>query len=51
MDEFIARCATAPGAAEDMAAWLRADLADVGARRLRHPGNHRYLFCLGRNCS
>ena len=49
VDQLVAYGAVAPRGAEDMAAWLRAALADVGARRLRHPGNHRYLFVLGRN--
>jgi hypothetical protein len=30
------------------AAWLRAALVAVGARRVRHRGNHRYCFRLGR---
>jgi hypothetical protein len=36
-----------PRAGEKPAAWLAAALDDVHARKLRHPGNHRYLFRLG----
>ena len=49
VDQLVSIGATAPQGAEDMAAWLRAALDEVGARRFRHPGNHRYLFALGRN--
>jgi hypothetical protein len=27
--------------------WIPIALAAAGVRRMRHPGNHRYLFCLG----
>lgn len=36
-----------PRAMEGPAAWLAAALADVAARKVRHPGNHRYAFTLG----
>jgi hypothetical protein len=36
-------------AGQDPGAWLRQALVDVGARRLRHRGAHRYVFRLGRN--
>jgi hypothetical protein len=36
-------------AGQDPALWLRGALEDIGARRLRHRGNHRYVFRLGRN--
>jgi hypothetical protein len=32
---------------EDGALWLGKALRAVGARRVRHPGNLRYLFALG----
>jgi hypothetical protein len=32
---------------EDPRTWLQQARADIGARTLRHPGNHRYLFTLG----
>jgi hypothetical protein len=32
---------------EDPQTWLRHALVEAGARRLRHPGNHRYLFVCG----
>lgn len=33
--------------AQDATAWLHSALADTGARRVRHRGNHRYAFALG----
>lgn len=44
---LIAWGARPPRTGEKPAAWLAAALGDVHARRLRHPGNHRYLFRLG----
>lgn len=35
----------APG--QDRAAWLRDALGQAGARKMRHPGNHRYAWPLG----
>ena len=32
---------------QDPAGWLAQALQDIGARRTRHAGNHRYLFRLG----
>lgn len=32
---------------EDAIGWLRGALARVGARKVRHPGNHRYAFAIG----
>ncbi|MFK4985577.1 hypothetical protein ACI4B7_27510, partial [Klebsiella pneumoniae] len=32
---------------DDPAAWLRVALAAAGARRVRHPGLHRYAFAIG----
>jgi hypothetical protein len=46
---LIAWGARVPRASEDMAAWLAEALEDVRARRLRHRGNHRYVFPLGRS--
>jgi hypothetical protein len=28
--------------------WLRAALREIGSRRIRHPGNHRYALRIGR---
>jgi hypothetical protein len=36
-----------PRRGADPAEWLPRALAAAGVRRLRHPGNHRYLFRLG----
>lgn len=33
---------------DDSTAWLRSALTAAGVRRIRHPGNHRYLFRVGR---
>jgi hypothetical protein len=44
---LIAWGARPPMAGEKPAAWPAAALDEVNARRLRHPGNHRYLFRLG----
>ena len=51
--EYVERQLTEWGARrrdphEDPAAWLRDALAAAGVRRIRHPGNHRYLFRVGR---
>jgi hypothetical protein len=40
--------APAPTPGEDPAAWLAAALRRLNARPARHPGNHRYVFRLGR---
>lgn len=32
---------------EDAASWLRTALEQAGVRRVRHPGNYRYLFRVG----
>lgn len=34
-------------AGEDPRIWLREALVDVGVRKIRHPGNHRYAWPLG----
>ncbi len=36
-------------AGADRRAWLRTALEQLGARRLRHPGTHRYALSVGRN--
>lgn len=46
--QLIALGARAPRAGEQPATWLAAALADVRATQLRHGGNHRYVFALGR---
>jgi hypothetical protein len=45
--KLMALGARPPRAFEDMAAWLAEALAAIGARRLKHRGNHRYAFALG----
>jgi hypothetical protein len=50
--DYVERQLVAEGArplepGENPAEWLRQALVDVGARRLTHPGNHRYLFPIG----
>jgi hypothetical protein len=39
--------ATSPIPGQHPAAWLKQALADIGATRMRHPGNHRYLIKVG----
>jgi hypothetical protein len=39
--------ATPRAAGEDPTRWLRAALGAAGVRRVRHPGNYRYLFRIG----
>ena len=46
VDQLVAAGAPAP-TDDDLAGWLRAVLA-AHTRRLRHGGNHRYLFALNR---
>jgi hypothetical protein len=45
---LIAHGARAPRAGENPAAWLRQALGDARVARVRHGGNHRYAFTLGR---
>ncbi len=45
--QLVALGATSPRVGQSPAHWLAAALADVGARRIRHPGNHRYAFAVG----
>jgi hypothetical protein len=44
---LIAMGARPMRAGERSAGWLARALGDVGARRVRHPGKHRYAFRLG----
>lgn len=46
---LMALGAAAPRAGQSPTAWLTQALTDVGARRLRHRGAHRYVFRLGRS--
>ena len=39
--------ATPPATGQHPKAWLKQALADIGATRVRHPGNHRYLIKVG----
>ncbi|MFD3920180.1 hypothetical protein [Streptomyces sp. NPDC058595] len=47
--QLVALGAPVPSAGGDSAAWLRTSLETIGARNVRHPGAHRYLFRLGKN--
>lgn len=47
--KLVAFGASVRRAGQSPTAWLRQALADVGVRRLRHRGAHRYVFRLGRN--
>lgn len=44
---LVAMGARPARAGENPAAWLAGALDDVGARKIRHPGNHRYAIRLG----
>jgi hypothetical protein len=44
---LIEHGATPMRAGEDPKAWLARALEEVGARKFRHPGNHRYAFRVG----
>lgn len=51
--EYVERLLVAHGATplrayQQPAAWLKQALAEIGARTIRHRGNHRYVFRLGR---
>jgi len=46
--QLIAWGARPMRAGEKPAIWLAAALEEAGARRVRHLGNHRYVFALGR---
>ena len=45
--QLIRLGARPPLAGESPAAWLAGVLCSIGARKIRHPGNHRYAFRLG----
>lgn len=48
VEQRLVRFGAAPmGWSEDPAEWLRAALEQIGARRIRHHGAHRYVFRLG----
>ena len=50
--EYVARQLVGFGAPEmsgDRTRWMHAALATIGARTFRHPGNHRFIFKLGRD--
>jgi hypothetical protein len=47
--QLIALGARTPHAGERPSAWLAEALEDIGIRRLRHRGCHRYVFALGRS--
>lgn len=44
---LISLGAAAPSAGENMSSWLAVALDSVRAERIRHAGNHRYVFALG----
>jgi hypothetical protein len=47
VEELLRGFGAPPRGGADPAEWLPRALAAAGVRRLRHPGNHRYLFRLG----
>lgn len=47
--QLCALGASAPRAGQQPATWLAQALAEVGARKVRHHGAHRYVFPLGAN--
>ena len=47
--QLMALGARAPRAGERRSVWLEEALLDIGVRRLRHRGCHRYVFPLGRS--
>lgn len=47
--QLIELGASVPRPGQDPSAWLHQALEEIGARRLRHRGVHRYVFRLGRN--
>lgn len=48
VSRLVALGATPPCPGGDLAVWLRVALDEVRARRVHHPGNHRYVIRLGR---
>lgn len=44
---LVALGAAAPVDDEDLCAWLASTLPAIGARRVHHPGNHRYVLRIG----
>lgn len=46
---IVALGASERPARADRRAWLRTALEQIGARRSRHPGTHRYALPVGRN--
>lgn len=47
VEEMLRAFGAPPRRGQDPAVWLPAALVAAGVRRVRHPGNHRYLFTLG----
>jgi hypothetical protein len=47
VEELLERFGAPPRRGADPARWLPHALAAAGVRRVRHPGNHRYLFRIG----
>lgn len=48
VEALLERFGAAPRRGTDPRAWLVKALAQSGTRRIWHPGNHRYLFRIGR---
>lgn len=48
IERLVRHGATPPQPGADDRQWLREALRTVGARRIRHPGNHRYALRIGR---
>ena len=51
VEQLLRTFGAPPRRGADPAKWIPYALASVGVRRLRHPGNHRYLFRLGNRAS
>jgi len=47
IDRLLGLGAPPPGRTQHPAVWLTAALAAIGATKVRHPGNHRYLITVG----
>lgn len=51
-ERHLVRLGAQPRAAgEDPRQWLRASLEEIGVRKVRHPGNHRYAWAIGAGAS
>lgn len=46
--QLIVRGATPRGTGENPSEWLTRALSEIGSRKIRHAGNHRYAWSIGR---